>query len=1766
MHNKRLSQETVQWLFILISLLFIPHIQGLTIITDCVGLQAIKNNLTANYQLGSNIDCSATLAWNGGAGFEPLGNSTKQFMGIFDGQGFTITALTINRVLTDNVGMFGNIQAKAFITAVGLLSVSIVGKSNVGGFAGVSHGAITNAYAIGEISGNVNVGGLVGYTGAESKISDAYTFVTVSGSGSGTGGLVGSSYGTITNVYAMGTVSGFGSYTGGLIGIHSTGTVNNANATAQVFGNSDVGGLMGHNSFGTVSNVKATGQVFGSGFYIGGLMGTNNGFITNAYANGNVSGSGMYIGGFVGYNVGAISNVYTTSNVSGSGNIVGGLVGENRAPVINAYAIGKISGSNNIGGLIGTNSGIVSNSYWDMQRSGLNTSAGGDGALGRNVDQMHLRSTFQGWDFTCTWSIVEGINLPQLTFRACGNRTITVFNCSQLQDAVTRTDATISLGQDIDCAETKYWNDGSGFLPGTALAISGNFLGRGYRIFNLIINRPNTTGVGLFVVLGQLAQIDHIGLVNSFVSGNAYVGKLLSWNSGIVSNAFSTGNVSGYNYVGGLVAYNYIGAINNAYSTDNVLGYDNVGGLVGYNGGAINNVYATGNISGSGRYVGGLLGSNGGNVNNAYSTGNVSGYSYVGGLVGDGGSSNIKKSYWNNQTSGQATSAGGTGKTTAALYQQTTFVGWNFITIWWIDEGRDYPKLLSIRVVNPLSNQNTSIGQLFRLVVPANTIVDSYDPLITYTASLENGIPLPAWLTFTSLSRTFSGTPYSGAQGVYSIQVTGTNSQGDNVSDRFLLAVLNRNPIQNIPLQNQTLDVDEMLSYSFPPNTFSDPDLDLLSYQAKLQDGSALPSWLSFQSTTRTFSGIPRSGAQGATMIVVIANDGYGGSVTGFFRVTVTNQAPIVQTMLSTLTLINSQYFQWVVPANTFIDPDNDPLILAINVTGGDPLPNWLAFFTTTSTLTGTPNKRGNYSLQVTASDDFGGQVTTPLTLVVPNTAPVVATPFPNQDVPLNTPFMFQVPSNTFFDLDQDSLTYAAHLSDGNVLPTWLSLTPAGIFSGTVTIRESLTIQLAANDGYGGFSTLTFILRVANQNPVVSGSIVNQTVWIDQLFLFMISDNLFYDPDNDTLIYQARLNNGNALPIWLNFTAQTLTFSGIPHTGAQGMMIIAMIVDDGFGGEAQATFSIQIPNRPPIVMMPIPIQHFLVEQLFVWIVPSDTFNDPDQDPLRLTIPSLPAGLQFNVNNQTLSGQLASNQPPFTLQIIASDGFGGSIAEMFNVTINHAPQLNGFIPNQAATVGNPFLFTFTPSLFTDVDGDSLSYEAEQINGSPLPIWLTFDSGSRTFMGIPKAADQGFLFVELQALDPFGGRAYGTFGVAISDLSSNQPPVVAVAIPAQSGQTGIFFSFQFSEGTFVDPNSDLLTYNAYLEGGSALPRWLTFTEVSRLFQGTPNQPETLRLSITASDGRGGLALTTFILVIADSKNYPPYLLNPIQQQMADVGQLFKFIVPVDTFTDPNNDVLTLTVSQGGGPLPHWLKYDATSKTFSGKPSSSDTGIFSDKRYRIDVTASDGEGSAVASFEISVRGESTVEIVIKVFGILGSIGGFIFTIYRNRAWLWNHTAKRWYELPPQYAIIDQDYEWTATLPKVTQDTRIQKIIVYQEGQEVEGATGLPKWMIYNINTANKSKTHQINGKPLTDDVSELDVRVTGYDNRILASFLLAVVQSEKEGKAFVTRVTSSTTLDNCLEKCVWFLPCLKCLKVFGDSKRRDIEMPLIDQNENN
>ncbi len=192
-------------------------------------LNAIRTNLSSHFRLVADIDLSAYAS---GSGWQPI----VGFAGTFDGQGYVIRNLTIQRPTEDTVGLFADptnsVQRVRFVNA------SVIGRNHVGVVAGTAWGLVSKVHAQGTVVANDYAGGLVG-SQFGNRISLSGVNVSVSSNGT-TGGLVGQTNGAvgIDNCFAIGRVEG--KLAGGLIGADNSSitgaTIRNSYAAGPVSG------------------------------------------------------------------------------------------------------------------------------------------------------------------------------------------------------------------------------------------------------------------------------------------------------------------------------------------------------------------------------------------------------------------------------------------------------------------------------------------------------------------------------------------------------------------------------------------------------------------------------------------------------------------------------------------------------------------------------------------------------------------------------------------------------------------------------------------------------------------------------------------------------------------------------------------------------------------------------------------------------------------------------------------------------------------------------------------------------------------------------------------------------------------------------------------------------------------------------------------------------------------------------------------------------------------------------------------------------------------------------------------------------------------------------------------------------------------------------------------------------------------------------------------------------------------------------------------
>lgn len=186
------------------------------LIEDAWDLDAVRNDLSAHYKLIKDINLDVS-PFNTEEGWVPIGNSSDPFKGNFDGNGFTIKNLYINRASSSYQGLFG-CAFDATIKNVGITDCNITCRDYAGGLTGYFNNlSVSNCYTSGKITGRENIGGLIGRL-SNGSVFNCYSTAEIVGSRSA-GGLVGFFIKVaIYNSYSTGKVSG-GSYDlGGFVG------------------------------------------------------------------------------------------------------------------------------------------------------------------------------------------------------------------------------------------------------------------------------------------------------------------------------------------------------------------------------------------------------------------------------------------------------------------------------------------------------------------------------------------------------------------------------------------------------------------------------------------------------------------------------------------------------------------------------------------------------------------------------------------------------------------------------------------------------------------------------------------------------------------------------------------------------------------------------------------------------------------------------------------------------------------------------------------------------------------------------------------------------------------------------------------------------------------------------------------------------------------------------------------------------------------------------------------------------------------------------------------------------------------------------------------------------------------------------------------------------------------------------------------------------------------------------------------------------------
>jgi hypothetical protein len=584
-----------------------------------------------NYELDNDIYCQPTRIWNDSSGWMPI----AKFSGVFEGYGFSLIGLYINRPQTNNIGFINHIYQNGIIRNLNIIDADVCGCSYTGTIAAKNMGIIQNCSVVGKIKGKDYVGGVSGLN-----------------------------QGTISGCDIDAAINGQ-KWIGGVTG-ENKGNCIECNVRADIKGRDYVGGVGGKSTH-FISNSSSKSLIKG-GEYVGGLVGYNEGDILNSSSDSEIKAV-VCAGGLLGYHKSnLILNCYSHGAIFGFGT-TGGLIGDmNGGSLACSYSTTKIlyRYGTEIGGLIGhaVNSNILK-SYWDIDASGTIYTDGGEGKRTMEMKSNVLYAG-SGWNFDFVWKAENDypylyIDKDLKPYDNDDNDTIDIKSINQLRwlgESGYLIYGDYELDSSIDASGTLDWNGGLGFVPlnrfdNVIKSINGN----GFSIENLDLSSK----FAYSLIDNNEGVIQNLHLKNFNADCGAPVSGFCRNNSGEIVNCSFEGGIRGIDQISG-IAYKNSGLIDMVEVVCDFQGSEDIAGIAINNRGIIQNSIVKGKIEGTSKIggcaahqssqnacilfskceadiegtmiLGGITASNVGTIFACHSECEVSGKSEIGGIVG----------------------------------------------------------------------------------------------------------------------------------------------------------------------------------------------------------------------------------------------------------------------------------------------------------------------------------------------------------------------------------------------------------------------------------------------------------------------------------------------------------------------------------------------------------------------------------------------------------------------------------------------------------------------------------------------------------------------------------------------------------------------------------------------------------------------------------------------------------------------------------------------------------------------------------------------------------------------------------------------------------------------------------------------------------------------------------------------------------------------------------------------------------------------------
>ena len=803
--------------------------------------------------------------------------------------------------------------------------------------------------------------------------------------------------------------------------------------------------------------------------------------------------------------------------------------------------------------------------------------------------------------------------------------------------------------------------------------------------------------------------------------------------------------------------------------------------------------------------------------------------------------------------------------------------------------------------VNPAPNRApVAVGTIAPITLTAGASTQTVDVSIYFSdpdgdrlgytaASANTGVA-----TVTVSDATITITPV--AEGATTVTVT--TNDGNLTATQTISILVNPAP-NRAPMAAGTIDPLTLIAGASPTNVdvstyFSDPDGDRLTYTAV--SANTRVATVTVSNAIVTISPVDAGG----TMVMVIVQDTEGLTVTQNIAVTVNpapNRAPVAVGTIAPITLTAGASTQTVDVSIYFSDPDGDRL----GYTAASANTGVATVTVSNDTITITPVAEGATTVTVTAND---GNLNTTQTIPIlvnsaPNRAPVVAvTIAPVTLVAGAGPTDIDI-SVYFSDPDGDTLSYVAVSADTDVATvslsdTTLTITPVADGATTVTIT-------ASDSSLTAIQTIAVMVIQPNRAPMVVETIESVTLTIGDSALTLDVAGKFLDPAGDVLTYSAQSADTGVATV--EVASSTIIITPV----AEGGTTVIVTAQDSEGLTAFQTVAITVtstPNRAPVPVGMIDPITLTVGDSSTTVGIADKFFDPDGDRLTYTaVSSNTAVATVSVSSATLIINPVA-EGTATVMLIVKDTHGLTVTRNFTVMVNPAPNRAPVVVRTidpiTLTAGNSAAAIEIADLFSDPDGDRLTYTAVSANTRVVTANMT----NSTLAITPVA--EGSTTVMLTASD---GSLNTTQTIAVTvNPAVNRAPIAVGTINPVTLTAGDSSTTMNMADKFSDPDGDALTYTAVSANAAVVTVKMTNSTLTI----TPVAEGTTTVMVVVQDTAGLTTTRNVTVTVNPAPNRAPVALGTIDPVTLTVGDADQTVDLASHFSDPDGDGLTYTAA--------------------------------------------------------------------------------------------------------------------------------------------------------------------------------------------------------------------------------------------------------------